>query len=481
MADISSSISDAAHRSRDDDTNNGTSAVETNFSLTDEDVIAIARLPQNNTSLEYTLFCIVSSEEIPFKLRITREKNLPRTFIDKHIIETLPAQLSPSNNDIYILISTLSGTGLAPSFFERILQPVLEHVGLDTSSYKVVRTESAESMKEFARLVLLDGANKGRKQTCVMLSGDGGMVDVINGLLRRQRSSAYIQPVLSQLPLGTGNALFHSLHRPHPISPPLNNLPSLYIQGLRTLLYGTPRSLPIFRATFSPSARLLTNEGRTATPIPNHTLYGAVVASYGFHAALVADSDTAEYRRHGDKRFGLVAKDLLFPEDGAMPHAYMAEITLFNSRAKGKNNRMDGMEEGLREVVERKEHAYVLATLVSNLEKAFTISPSSRPLDGQLRVVHFGPASGKQIMEIMTKAYDSGKHVGMEWEGEDGFRKVHYEDVNGLRVDFKESSRDWKWRRCCIDGLIVGVEKGGWMEVRRMEKGDEVVNVVVDV
>lgn len=274
-------------------------------------------------------------------------------------------------------------------------------------------------------------------------------------LLTIHPRSTYTKPILLLLPLGTGNALFHSLHRPSP-------LPSVYIQGLRTLLHGTPRPLPIFRATFSPGARLLTNEGQTATPLPQNTLHGAVVASYGLHATLVADSDTTEYRKHGDKRFGLVAKDLLFPEDGKRPHAYKADVTLIKSGVDGKE-----------EVIGRKDHGYILASLVSNLEKTFTISPASKPLDGQIRVVHFGAMGGEETMGIMMEAYNEGKHVGMQ--------AVEYESVEGLKILFREEGEDWKWRRCCVDGLIVGVEEGGWMEVQRVEDGRTAVDVVVDV
>jgi diacylglycerol kinase family enzyme len=259
--------------------------------------------------------------------------------------------------------------------------------------------------------------------------------------------------VIALFPLGTGNALFHSLHRP-------STLPSIYIQGLRTLLRGKPRALPVFRASFSPGARSLSNEGQTATPLPNGRVYGAVVASYGLHATLVADSDTTEYRKHGDKRFGLVAKDLMYPGDGSAPHAYKADVTLFKSGEK-------------RCVVARKEHGYILATPLSNLERAFTISPSSKPLDGQLRVVHFGAVSGDQTMEVMREAYNTGNHTTL-----DG---VSYESIDGLRVDLKDEGEDWKWRRFCIDGLIVGVEENGWMEVQTVEEGSEAVDVLVDL
>ncbi|TVY88623.1 Sphingosine kinase, partial [Lachnellula willkommii] len=289
--------------------------------LKDEDIITVTKDVGN----EYTIFSLAPADPDGkgrlYELRTTFATLLPQAFLDKHLFRTLPQHLLPPNT-LHVLISTLSGTGLAPEFFDEVLHPLLKAVGLADPSYIVLRTKSTESVKEFAKSSLLAGANAGSKQTVLMLSGDGGMVDTINGLLEEgSRSSNYVPPVLSQLPLGTGNALFHSLHRPSP-------LPSIYIQGLRTLLHGTPKPLPIFKAKFSPGARLVTDEGQTATALSNNTLYGAVVASYGLHATLVADSDTTEYRKHGDKRFGLVAKDLLFPEGGESPHAYKANVAL---------------------------------------------------------------------------------------------------------------------------------------------------------
>lgn len=246
----------------------------------------------------------------------------------------------------------------------------------------------------------------------------------------------YTKPVIALFPLGTGNALFHSLHK-------LSSVPSIYVQGLRTLLNGTPKSLPIFKASFSPGSKLLTNEGRDAIKLKDNCLYGAVVASYGLHSTLVADSDTTEYRKHGDKRFGMVAKDLL--ED---PHAYQADVT----------------------GVAREEHGYLLWTMVSNLEKTFTISPKSLPLDGKMWFVHFGVLNGKEAMDVMGSAYDGGKHVLRN--------EVGYEEVRDVKVLIKE--KDLKWRRVCIDGAIVAVEEGGRFELSLVEKEDELLSVVVD-
>ncbi|KAH8651904.1 ATP-NAD kinase-like domain-containing protein [Tricladium varicosporioides] len=408
------------------------------YKLKDEDIITVVGVRGSNVG--HTIFSLIpidGESEKPFELRTTNATLLPEAFLDKFLLQDLPSHLNPSVN-LQVLISTLSGTGLAPAFYDDILHPLLKNIGLTDSSYTVVQTKSPESVMEFARSSLFGSANEGKKQTVLMLSGDGGIVDTINGLLESgNRSSTYVPPTLCQLPLGTGNALFHSLHKS-------SKIPSIYIQGLRTLLHGSPKPLPIFEAKFSSGARSLTNEGQKATPLSNSTVYGAVVASYGLHATLVADSDTTEYRKHGDKRFGLVAKDLLFPEDGTMPHAYQAQVTLTKS--------------GKQEVLDCKEHGYILASLVSNLEKTFTISPASKPLDGQLRVINFGALDGQQTMEIMKAAYADGKHPGIEG--------VRYDAVDSLRIDFSEKGESWKWRRCCIDGLIVGVEEDGWMEVK---------------
>ncbi|KAH7317816.1 ATP-NAD kinase-like domain-containing protein [Rhexocercosporidium sp. MPI-PUGE-AT-0058] len=440
--------------------------------IRDEDVITV--INTLGGTAEYTIFSLepekaaekekaVETEEkieskddgetatkSPFKLRTTNAMILPQEFLARFQFQGLPPYLQNAK-DVYVLISTLSGTGLAVAFFDEILHPLLRAISFEDAKYTVIKTKTAESVKEFTQFKLIDGANEGKEQVVMILSGDGGIVDTINKLLQgKERPSTYAKPTFVQLPFGTGNALFHSIHKPSP-------LPSIYIQGLRTVLHGTPKALPIFKATFSPGARLLSNEGQTATPLPNNTVYGAVVASHGLHSTLVADSDTTEYRKHGDKRFGLVANDLLFPKDGA-PHKYKTDVTLF---------------QGSKEVLlDRKEHGYVLATLVSNLEKTFTISPESKPFEAALRVVHFGTLNGDDAMAVMMAAYDNGRHLKNQ--------DVGYEKVDGIKIVFREEGEDWKWRRCCIDGSIVGVEEGGWMEVRVLGEGEEAINVVAD-
>lgn len=350
----------------------------------------------------------------------------------------------------HIIVSTGSGTGLAKPVWEQVLKPLLDHVRLsEGKDYALHFTTSESSVVEFTRDVLLPRANEGIAQAVVLMSGDGGIVDVVNTLLAGERSSKYKKPNISILPLGTGNALAHSA-----------GLGSDNTLGLHSWIMGIPKELPLFAATFSPGARLLFDEARQQRPLHSFngvpTAHGAVVCSWGLHAGLVADSDTQEYRRYGAERFKMAGKEALFPSDGSQPHTYKGRVSITWPGANG-----------LMHTVSDEDNAYVVATLVSNLEKTFTVSPASKALDGRLRLVYFGPVSGDDAMEIMNKAYQGGRHVDDE--------RVRYEEIAALEVHFLE--KDARWRRVCIDGKIIVVEEGGWMRVQAGQQG--VVDLIV--
>ena len=266
-------------------------------------------------------------------------------------------------------------------------------------------------------------------------------MDLVNGLLAKPASTGYKPPQVILLPLGTANALYHS-----------SNVGKDNTWGLSSLAKESYRPVPTFTVSFSEGARLLIDEARKSEELPKDssnghhpTLYGAVVCSWGMHASLVADSDTTEYRKFGIDRFKMAAKEALYPSDGSSPHPYKAKISILKNGTWAPHN--------------QKEHMYVLVTMVSNLEKTFTISPSSKPLDGSLHLVHFGPASGDQAMRIMGLAYQGGKHVDDP--------KVMYESIDGLKIQFDGTEEDGRWRRICVDGKIVRVEKDGWVELTK--------------
>lgn len=374
--------------------------------------------------------------------------NLPTSLVTRFLLHETPSHLllpaiGPHAN-IHVVISTLAGTGRARSVFEHAVRPLF--AALNTAEYEIHKTASEATIKELTTSLFLPRANQGIQQTVILLSGDGGPVDMVNVFLSDTVHNRAALPYIGLIPTGTGNALASS-----------SNLNKDNTFGLGALLRGTPRVLPTFRATFSPGSVLVVDEGRTKKPITPPTgsgrldLYGAVVCSWGLHASLVADSDTVEYREFGAERFKMAAGELLKPSDGSEPHRYGGKVSLIRQDPKGKD---------IHELVDRQEHMYVLVTMVSNLEKTFRISPLSRPLDGQLRLVHFGPLSGEEVMRILGLAYQGGKHVEEDCIG--------YEAVNGVTIAFEEDTEHW--RRVCIDGKIVLVEKGGWVEVHREER-----------
>jgi len=396
-------------------------------------------------------------EQLPFPSVFTScvATELPQAFIhDNQPLGNDCWQIRQNKGQtLHIVVSTGSGTGQALAVCEKLLKPMLKHIcSLDEDDYTLHVTSSEFSVSDLTRDIFLPQANKGVAQSIILLSGDGGMVDMINAILTGQQSRDYMKPTVALSPLGTGNALANSA-----------GINSDNTFGLKTLLQGSAKELPLFCATFSPDARLLVNQGQDEQNLNAHNgtpvAYGAVVCSWGLHASLVANSDSTEYRKFGAERFQMAAKDLLQPADGSLPHPYKGKVSVLQPL---------GGTKGDWQAIDRDSHGYVLATFVSQLEKGFTISPASTPLDGKLRLVHFGALSGEGAMDVMTKAYKGGQHV------EDG--RVGYEEIEGVRIQFDEEE-EARWRRICVDGKIIQVEKEGWVEVKAGVKG--VVDLIV--
>ncbi|KAK3294005.1 ATP-NAD kinase-like domain-containing protein [Chaetomium fimeti] len=516
-----------------------------------EEVVFVLRTPGDKTSgyLTYSLAEGSTSDgEKPFDFKIVQceQHQLPEDLSGFVLNQGSlpPAHLSPPH-EVHVVVSTHSGLQLGQGFYQTVLRPLLGAVGLepreaqDGGGYQVTVTESADTIRDFAQK--LGRNNKAAAKTVILLSGDGGVTDFLNGQDRSPPPpNNSLLPTIALLPLGTGNALFHSLHKPlytTTTTDSSNPAPSPLVLSLRTLFQGTPSPLPTFCASFSLGAKLIsapteadddaatnptpdtipsntpgnTTDNTTTDTTPSQTpnppeaptaiptdapttpktpvthLIGAVVASYGFHASLVWESDTPAYRVHGAKRFAMAAGGLL-----KLGHVYEVGVDVVRSTdstqsefvglapggwkgvggeggegGEGEGEGSDGKGEG-GEGKKGKGFNYVLATLVSNLEKTFAISPESQPLDGRLRLVHFGDVGGAKTMEIMMAAYREGEHVGMP--------EVGYEDVEELRVTVAEE--DPRWRKVCVDGSIVELEKGGWMRVKREQR--ERVRVLVD-
>jgi len=363
---------------------------------------------------------------------------------DHVMSEFAPNHYSPllkRHGPLHFVVSTGSGSRIARRFFLLTVFPLLGLLGLAESlDYEAHFTESQYSVSDLTKSLFIPIARAGRSVLkIVLLSGDGGIVDVVNTIYRyRIDTEHWVKPQITILPFGTGNALSNSYN---------------YLQdqtyGLSAMMRGLQRPLPVFRVTCSPGSRLLVNESNKGQPLPVQnqrcTLWGAVVCSWGLHASLVGDSDTSHYRRFGPERFRMAANALLYPEDGSAPHKYRGRVAFLPSESYDWR------------IVPRTEHSYVLATLVSHLERGFNISPDSQSLDGRMRLIEMPNLSGDDISSVLAAAYRNGEHLRSEHVG--------YHEIEGLRIDVDEE--DPKWRRICVDGKIIQLGKGGWVQVER--------------
>ena len=103
-------------------------------------------------------------------------------------------------------------------------------------------------------------AEAGIQQTIVLLSGDGGLCDIIDAFHSTPKSIQAI-PNIALIPAGTGNAMANSI-----------GLMVLPKNPLMALLRGKPIPLPVFVATFSDGARYVQGDSSRVSRI-----YGCVV------------------------------------------------------------------------------------------------------------------------------------------------------------------------------------------------------------
>lgn len=171
-------------------------------------------------------------------------------------------------------------------------------------------------------------------------------------------------------------------------------------------------------------------------------------------------SDTPANRVYGTTRFKMAAEALL--KDS---HPYRGRVSLLQGPAGGRKTWTM-----LKHAGAEGRHSYILATLVSRLEEKFMISPATTPLSCNLRVVAMPAMSGAEIGRVLGLAYQGGKHVGE--------KGVTYEEVDGVRVEMQEEGGDGRWRVVCVDGKIVEVGEGGWVEVLREGEEGRVVSLV---
>ena len=103
------------------------------------------------------------------------------------------------------------------------------------------------------------------------------------------------------------------------------------------------------------------------------------------------------------------------------------------------------------------EHTYLLLSHVSHLEPTFPIAPKQSPFLSSISLVQIGPMSGEGLMGVMMSVYGNSKHLEMK-------EVKFFSDIK--EAEFIVEEDEERWRRICIDGDIITVQKGARIKIK---------------
>lgn len=186
-----------------------------------------------------------------------------------------PRGLLPRPCRVLVLLNPQGGKGKALQLFQSRVQPFLEEAEI---TFKLILTERKNHARE-----LVCAEELGHWDTLAVMSGDGLMHEVVNGLMERPDWETAIQKPLCSLPGGSGNALAASV----------NHYAGYEQVTNEDLLINC--TLLLCRRRLSPMNLLSLH---TASGL---RLYSVLSLSWGFVADV--DLESEKYRRLGEIRF----------------------------------------------------------------------------------------------------------------------------------------------------------------------------------
>ncbi|OBA23603.1 hypothetical protein METBIDRAFT_34954 [Metschnikowia bicuspidata var. bicuspidata NRRL YB-4993] len=318
-----------------------------------------------------------------------------------------------NQNDVYVLDSTKSGSQLRTKeagFYGRILQPLFDDLFL--VKHKYVATTSSVSIHEFSSTL----QSNGRPILMIIIAGDTSISEFVNSLSKVDMGQIKIFVV----PAGTGNSLALSL-----------GIIDERIAVQRLFQYDeeSTRPLNLYQAKFPLGSYFFKNTDRQQL-LPNIVLF-VVVASWAFHASLVADSDTEEMRKHGTSRFKVAAHENL-----KQLQEYRGDVVISDDTGS--------------RITHKGPFAYLVVTPSQKFEPSFQILPKGDIFNSDLYLVGFQTQNnGNYILDIMKEVYNDGNHITDQ--------RVFYDKVDKhLRIRLTLGPNETiSRRRFCIDGAIV--------------------------
>ncbi|KAI1315561.1 hypothetical protein EDD11_000634 [Mortierella claussenii] len=122
-----------------------------------------------------------------------------RTDVQRFLDRAKALEVFPKPRRILILVNPNGGVGRAKTISENIIKPMLMHSGL---TFKVQHTEYARHAVDIAHNVPLEDVD-----TLVVVSGDGVLHEIINGLLSRPNWDQARRLPIAIIPAGSANAI----------------------------------------------------------------------------------------------------------------------------------------------------------------------------------------------------------------------------------------------------------------------------------
>ncbi|XP_073800142.1 sphingosine kinase 1 [Danio rerio] len=292
---------------------------------------------------------------------------------------------------VMVLVNPQSGRGQAMAQYNGHVQRMLTEADIP---HTLVITERQNHARDLVRSTDLS-----QWDALIILSGDGLLFEVVNGLMERPDWEKAIQTPLGILPGGSGNALAASVHHYTRASP-------VWGEDLLTscgflLCKGLVSGLDLISVQLSSGARL----------------FSFLSLAWGFVADVDIESET--FRQIGALRFilgTLVRLASLRIYQGKLAYLPAGETDSVSST--GENLLNDHLMAPFGQpvpqnwtLVEEREFVLVLAMFQSHLSEDLMAAPGARADDGIIHLFYLTAGVSRATLLRLFRAMQSGTHL----------------------------------------------------------------------
>ncbi|XP_061814027.2 sphingosine kinase 2 [Nerophis lumbriciformis] len=201
--------------------------------------------------------------------------------------------LLPRPKRLLLLVNPFSGRGQAMQWCHTHILPMIREANI---SYNLIQTERQNHARELIREISLpewDGV--------VIISGDGLLHEVINGLMERADWEQAIKTPVGILPCGSGNALAGAIN--HNAGYDMCLREPLLLNCCFLLCRGGVRPMDLVSVTTSPSSSSSSNNNNNSRAAAPRRVFSFLSVAWGFVSDV--DIESERYRGLGSARFTL--------------------------------------------------------------------------------------------------------------------------------------------------------------------------------